>query len=270
MLVDGVNYHVEVRGQGEPLLLLHGFSGSGANWRAQAEAFVGQYRVITVDLLGHGRTESPDAPMRYAMERAASDLIGVLDALGEEKTHLLGYSMGGRLALYMALEYPQRFRRLILESASPGLRTEAERQARMEQDEALAARIENEGIPAFADYWTNLPLFSSQSREVRERLHAQRLNNNPHGLANSLRGMGTGAQPSLWGRLGELYLPTLLMCGALDTKFRGINAEMQALISDAELVIVPDAGHTIHAEQAECFCTNVMRFLGTDGGSALE
>lgn len=270
MLINGVRYHVEARGVGEPLLLLHGFSGSGANWAAQVASLEHEFRVYTVDLLGHGQTDSPDDPKRYVMERATGDLIGVLDAFGVERAHLLGYSMGGRLALYTALEFPERFERLILESASPGLRSEAERQARVAQDEALAQRIENEGIPAFADYWTNLPLFASQNAEVRARLHAQRLHNNSQGLANSLHGMGTGVQPSLWGRLGELRLPTLLQCGEQDAKFRGINTEMQMLIPDAELVIVPGAGHTIHAEQPERFHAEVMRFLGIDGGSALE
>jgi len=140
----------------------------------------------------------------------------------------------------------------------------AEQQARVQQDEALAARIEREGIAAFAEYWTNLPLFASQSIDVRQRLCAQRLNNNPAGLANSLRGMGTGAQPSLWGRLDELRLPTLLLCGELDAKFRSINTEMQALIPDAELVVVSGAGHTVHAEQPERFRAEVLRFLGAE------
>lgn len=263
MQINGVDYHVETHGSGDPLLLLHGFSGSGANWAGQVEAFAPHFTVITVDLPGHGQTDSPADSSRYTFEFAAADLIAILDSLGFASVHLLGYSMGGRLALYTALTYPMRINRLVLESASPGLKTAAEREARTASDEALARRIETEGISAFADYWTSLPLFATQPPEVRQRLHGQRLHNNPLGLANSLRGMGTGAQPSLWERLGELSMPTLLLCGALDTKFAAINAEMHALIPQSKLVTVSGAGHTIHAEQPAYFAAEVLRFLNS-------
>lgn len=263
MRINDLDYHVEMHGSGEPLLLLHGFSGSGANWAGQVEAFAPHFTVITVDLPGHGHTASPSDSTRYAVEHAAADVVTILDALGFPSVHLLGYSMGGRLALYTALTYPERIKRLILESASPGLKTAAEREARIASDEALVQRIETQGIPAFAAYWTNLPLFATQSLELRQRLHDQRLHNNPQGLANSLRGMGTGAQPSLWGRLGQLSIPTLLLCGELDTKFAAINAEMHALAPASTLVTVPGAGHTIHAEQSSIFQAEVLRFLNS-------
>lgn len=261
MFINGIHYHVESNGTGVPLLLLHGFSGSGANWQPHAELFAPRFRVVTVDLLGHGQTDSPADSERYSVKRAAADLIAILDALDLPTAHLLGYSMGGRLALYAALTYPARFKCLILESASPGLKTAAERQQRIEADGVLARRIEGQGIPAFAEYWTNLPLFATQPPEVSARLHAQRLRNNPTGLANSLRGMGTGAQPSLWERLPELVMPTLLLCGALDAKFAAINAEMHTLIPSSTLAVIPEAGHTTHVEQPERFRAGVLRFL---------
>ena len=213
MSVNNIDYHVESHGSGKPLVLLHGFTGSSANWAAQVGFLADHFRVVTVDLLGHGATNAPSDPARYAIERQAADILGILDALEVERAHLLGYSMGGRLALFTALTYPDRINHLILESASPGLRTDAERQARIASDRALADRIERDGIAAFADFWSNLPLFATQPPELRQRLHDQRLRNNPLGLANSLRGMGTGVQPSLWDRLGELTLPMLLIAG---------------------------------------------------------
>jgi 2-succinyl-6-hydroxy-2,4-cyclohexadiene-1-carboxylate synthase len=141
------------------------------------------------------------------------------------------------------------------------LRAAAERLARVEQDEALAQRIERNGIAAFTEYWTNLPLFSTQPPDVRAWLHVQRLQNNPTGLANSLRGMGTGAQPSLWERLGELGVPTLLLAGALDDKFAAINREMHERISHSTLMVIPDAGHTTHLEQPERFQAAVLNCL---------
>src|SRR5664279_4181690 len=121
MLINDIHYHVETHGTGEPLsksptcLLLHGFTGSGANWQPHTEIFARQFTVITVDLLGHGQTDSPADPARYEIAHAAKDLIAIFDALDQEAINLLGYSMGGRLALYTALAYPARIKRLILE-----------------------------------------------------------------------------------------------------------------------------------------------------------
>jgi len=245
----GVRYHVRISGRGQPFLLLHGFSGSAANWAHIAQALQSSFQVIAPDLLGHGQTESPHDPERYRIEHAASDTIALLDMLKIPSTHLLGYSMGGRLALFMAVTYPARVRTLTLESASPGLAMAEERAARERDDEALAARIEQEGVAWFASYWEALPLFATQSEKVRAALRTIRLTNQPHGLANSLRGMGTGVQPSLWERLGELRCPTLLIAGALDTKFVEIAQRMAATIPGAQLCIVPNAGHAVHQEE---------------------
>ena len=156
------------------------------------------------------------------MEHAADDLAVIFAKLGFSSVNLLGYSMGGRLALYTAITHPTLMHTLILESASPGLESDAERLARIHSDDQLAHKIEVEGLENFVEYWTNLPLFATQSDEVRERLKRQRLRNNPLGLANSLRGMGTGVQSSLWHRLNEIACPTLLITGKGDNKFTEI------------------------------------------------
>ena len=249
LALNGIRYHVQMWGDGEPLLLLHGFSGSALNWTPIVQQLQGTYQVIAPDLLGHGQTESSADPVRYQIEYAARDLVALLDALTIPHVHLLGYSMGGRLALFTALNYPARITTLVLESASPGLASPAERTARVRDDETLAARIEREGIAWFAAYWEALPLFATQSEAVRAALRTIRLANQPHGLANSLRGMGSGAQPSLWERLSELVCPTLLIAGALDTKFATIAERMAVAIPSARVCIVPDAGHTVHQEQ---------------------
>lgn len=163
MELNGVRYHVEQYGEGEPLLLLHGFTGSADTWRP-LHPFWRRFRLIAADLLGHGRTEAPKDARRYRIERAADDLAALLDKLGVEKANVVGYSMGGRLALTFAMLHPHRVRRLVLESSSPGLQTDAERRARREADEALAQRIEQEGVRAFVDHWERLPLFSRNRR----------------------------------------------------------------------------------------------------------
>jgi 2-succinyl-6-hydroxy-2,4-cyclohexadiene-1-carboxylate synthase len=217
-----------------------------------------------VDLLGHGQTEAPTDPDRYTIEQSASDLAGLLTTIASGPINLLGYSMGGRLALYFALHYPYLVQRLILESASPGLPDVTSQQERVRSDEQLANAIETQGMVAFVERWEALPLFATQHAlpaDVQTMLHEQRLRNRPHGLANSLRGMGTGAQPSLWEQLPGLSVSTLLLAGALDEKFKIIAEQMATYLPKATVAIVPDAGHTIHLEQPQAFQTQVINFL---------
>lgn len=247
-----------------PLLLLHGFTGSGENWAEQAACFraVG-LSVHTPDLPGHGINQ-PRASDDYTIFAAASQLVGLLENQRIDAIHLLGYSMGGRLALSFALRYPEKVKSLILESASPGLARAEERAARKASDDALAARIERGGIPAFVACWESLPLWKSQERlplSVRQRLHERRLQNSVAGLAHSLRQMGTGVQPSLWERLGELSLPVLLLVGEEDEKFVAINRQMAERIPEARLAVIPHAGHTVHLEQPEAYQQAVCAFL---------
>jgi 2-succinyl-6-hydroxy-2,4-cyclohexadiene-1-carboxylate synthase len=170
--------------------------------------------------------------------------------------------MGGRLALNTAISHPSLVHSLILESASPGLEDEAERVARILSDEQLAETIERDGLEAFVEYWTTLPLFATQSDDVRAQLKAQRLmSNNPCGLANSLRGMGTGAQSSLWYRLNEVDCPTLLITGKYDDKFTRIAQRMAAKLPEAHVKVIEGAGHTVHAEQAEIYIRTILDFV---------
>lgn len=269
--VNEARYRVEMTGEGQALLMLHGFTGSAESWRECIWHFEGRRRAIMVDLLGHGWTDAPNDPARYRIERAAADLIALLDALNLPRVDLLGYSMGGRLGLFTAIAAPSRVRRLVLESATAGLATEAERAARRAADEALADRIERNGIPAFVDEWEKLPLFASQTgmdEEKRSRLREQRLQNRARGLANSLRGMGTGTQPSLWGALHKVEAPALLITGALDGKFEAIARQMRERLPRAAHVIIAGAGHTPHLEQPEAFARDVETFL--DDGFSRE
>lgn len=248
-----------------PLVLLHGFTGSARSWGGQLLGQLAQagMRVLAFDLPGHGNSNVSADPADYSLHQTSNDVSAALYALhvSADEAILLGYSMGGRIALYLALS--GYFRGLVLESASPGLRTETERAARRAQDEALAENIIRQGLPSFVEYWEQLPLFATQRRlsaEQRDALHAQRLRNHLLGLANSLRGVGTGAQPSLWEELGRLTTPTLLVVGADDPKFSAIGREMLTLLPEARMVAVPAAGHTVHLEQPTIFQREVLRF----------
>jgi 2-succinyl-6-hydroxy-2,4-cyclohexadiene-1-carboxylate synthase len=262
--IGGLRYHVEEIGAGEPLVLLHGFTGSAESWRNVMAVFGERYRAIAIEFPGHGLTDKPQAVEHYRMERVAADMMALLDKIGATPAHWLGYSMGGRLALYMAVHCRQIVRSVVLESASPGLADPAERRARRSSDEALAASIEAEGTEPFVAAWEALPLFASQaslSPAVRSKLREQRLNNSPRGLAGSLRGMGTGVQPSLWGHLGEVDRPVLLLAGELDAKFAAINNRMTGAMPTARFEMIPGAGHAIHLERPEVFIQIVGDFL---------
>ncbi len=251
-------------------MLLHGFTGSTASWGKLLQEFVNNsLHVIAIDMLGHGNSDAPADPERYSMEHCQADILAVLQQLAVEpgEAILLGYSMGGRIALYSA--YSRYFRALILESASPGLAKPQEREERRRSDSALAARIEREGVEAFVNYWEQIPLFASQrglSEGQWQAQRRQRLNNRSQGLANSLRGVGTGEQPPLQSQLTNLDIPVLLLAGERDSKFCQIARDMAAKLPQSQLQIIPDAGHTIHLEQPEqftrsvcAFCRNVLR-----------
>lgn len=264
IIANNLKYHFLRRGAGQPLVMLHGFSGSSESWSDLVPTLSSQIDVVAIDLLGHGKTEIPQSPDRYAIDHAAEDIITITDQLGLEQFWLLGYSMGGRLALYLALHYPEKIKALVLESASPGIASKGERRQRVEWDYDLAGSIEQEGIRSFVDRWEGLPLFASQAAVPEYRrlsLREQRLQNSALGLANSLRGMGTGSQPSLWPLLPDLKLPTLLLGGELDEKYIRTNQEMARLMPDAELVVVQNAGHNVHFERPELFAAAVSNFL---------
>jgi 2-succinyl-6-hydroxy-2,4-cyclohexadiene-1-carboxylate synthase len=266
--VNGVCLNLETTGEGPALLLLHGFTGSAATWAPFRERWPG-FTLIAPDLLGHGTSDCPVDSSRYSMERCVEDLCTLLDRLGVDRVSVLGYSMGGRVALHLALAAPERLSALILESASPGIENPRERAARRDADDTLAAAIEREGVESFIDHWEALPLFASQARlptVVREKLRRQRLASDPRGLANSLRGAGAGAHEPLWSRLAELSAlggPALLIVGDLDEKYCAIARRMTAATPDARLAVVPEAGHAVHLEQPAAFADVVRLFLAT-------
>ena len=193
------------------------------------------------------------------------DAFARIDSVsGDAPIVLLGYSMGGRIALHYAVRHPERVERLVLESASPGLRTEEERVRRRAEDEALAERIVDGGIEAFVQEWQSLPLFASQEHlpdEVRGRVRRGRLSQGPAGLAAALRGLGTGSLPSLWEALQDVRVPTLALVGELDPKFVEIGLSMTATMPSARLVVASGAGHTMHLEAPEAWAAAVLEFL---------
>lgn len=261
---NGVTYHVEVIGQGHSVLLLHGFTGTCENWLPLHEEWSSHFKLISIDIIGHGKTDVPKDSNRYKMEEVVKDLHFILQALAVEKVSIVGYSMGGRLAISFAVTYPNMVTSIVLESSSPGLQTVAEKKARVLNDQKLATKILKDGMQSFVDYWESIPLFESQRllpSEVQQGIRKQRLNNNPVGLANSLLGMGTGEQPSWWGDLQTLQFPILLLCGEEDQKFCNIAKDMEKLLPNSSKIVVKKCGHAIHVEQSRFFGKIVREYL---------
>ncbi len=262
--MENVSYFIDIQGEGFPLILLHGFTGDSSTWSSLVHQLKGNRNLICIDIIGHGKTDSPETKDRYDILSVTHDIERIIDFFKWDKVDVLGYSMGGRLALSFAMRYPQKVRKLILESSSPGLKTEVERKNRQVLDEKLARLILEKGITKFVDYWENIPLFSSQKNlpnQVQQAIREQRLQNSALGLANSLRGMGTGVQPSWWENLNQFEVDTLLLTGSLDQKFCSIAEEMVTLMKKAQWVKVNGSGHAIHVEHSEKFGTIIDGFL---------
>lgn len=251
-----------------PLVLLHGFTGSHASWCAIAAALRPSRRVVAIDLPGHGATVVRDRAFDWSLGATAALVAETLAALRVPTADVLGYSMGGRVALQLALVHPERVDRLVLESASAGLASAAARARRRAADAVLAAAIERDGIAAFVRRWEALPLFRSLARQpedVRDALRRARLACDPAGLAASLRGMGLGSQPWLGGQLGALAMPVLLVTGAADAKFTRTATQLLPRFPHATHEIVAGAGHLPHLEQPARFLRAIRDFLTGDG-----
>ncbi len=263
----GFALNVEIAGDGPALVMLHGFTGSARSWGVFGDLLARSFTTVRLDIVGHGGSDSPASIDHYQMPLAVVDLLDAADRTGFPEASWLGYSMGGRTALHVAAARPGAVRRLVLVGASPGIAEAEERAARREADEALARRIEVEGIEAFTDYWEAIPLFASQRRlpaDVRARIRAGRLACDRTGLANSLRGMGAGAQEPLHHRLHELTVPTLLLAGSDDTKYTEIGAAMAGVLPAGRFVAVPGAGHAAQVE-APAFCAETITAFLREG-----
>ncbi|MBF2387006.1 2-succinyl-6-hydroxy-2,4-cyclohexadiene-1-carboxylate synthase [Listeria welshimeri] len=266
MLVNGQTYYVTntVNGEKPVLLMLHGFTGSNKTFQESITHLEKHFSIVAPDLLGHGKTDSPDEIARYSIERIVDDLVTIIQELKIMQCFVLGYSMGGRVATAFASAHPEMVRGLILVSSSPGLAQKDLQESRVQADNRLADMLETEGIRSFVDYWEKLALFASQevlSDELKKRIRLERLAQNPNGLAMSLRGMGTGKQPSYWNHLADFTFPVLLMTGSLDEKFEKIAQEMQQLIPNSTHVTVQNAGHAVYLEQPNIFLSQLTNWL---------
>lgn len=244
------------------ILFLHGFMGRGSDWQRVVEPLQNSFYCIAPDLPGHGNTATHGGSECYTMEAVAEGLYILLAQLGITQCIVVGYSMGGRLALYTTVHYPEFVVGTVLESASPGLRTEEERQARQLHDKQIAMQLSTTPFAEFLEQWYNQPLFMSLKQHTAfERVVQQRRKNTAEGLAMSLRSMGTGIQPPLWEALPHIKQPMLLLAGEYDEKFVRIAEEMKGMCPSAQMHVVEHAGHTIHVENEQVYGEVLKSFL---------
>lgn len=262
---DRIAWAVTERGTGEPLLLLlHGFTGAAASWDGHLDVFAAGRRVLAPDLPGHGATPATATPGAMTVEATADALATLLADLDAAPADVLGYSMGARLALRLAVTRPDAVGRLVLESPSAGIVDPVDRAARRAADEDLAARIERDGIASFVTAWERTPVFASHAAlapGVAARQRAIRLASDPRGLARSLRAAGQGAMEPLHDRLASVTAPTLVVAGALDRVGLPRAEAVAAGIPGARLAVLGDAGHTPHLETPDAFRRLVLAFL---------
>jgi 2-succinyl-6-hydroxy-2,4-cyclohexadiene-1-carboxylate synthase len=241
--------HTVVEGSGPRVVLVHGFTQTLASWGPLADRLRAHWQVVRVDLPGHGGSDAVRA-----------DLPEAARLLAAGSAAYLGYSLGGRVCLRLALDRPDLVGALVLVGASPGIAAAGERAERRAADEALARELERDGVAAFLDRWLAGPLFATLPAGRSGR--AERLGNSAAGLAAALRLLGVGAQEPLWARLPRLAAPVLLVAGELDGKFAELAGRMAAAIGPrARVALVPGAGHAAHLEQPERFGDLVERFL---------
>jgi 2-succinyl-6-hydroxy-2,4-cyclohexadiene-1-carboxylate synthase len=261
-MAPDLNYETSGDRLSPTFLFLHGFMGSSADWREVMVTMGDRAYCIAVDLPGHGASLGLP-PDTYTIEGATRAVIRTLDNLRVSRPVVAGYSMGGRLALYLALRYPKRCAGLVLESASPGLESAGERAARRAADGSKAERLESGDFEAFLRDWYGQPLFAplAQDEDLLYRTIEARRRNDTGELARSLRGMGTGSQPSMWGELEGLSVPALAIAGELDEKYARVSSRMAGINPRLESAVVPGAGHTVHAETPVAYNSLLWRFV---------
>ncbi|MEH2353692.1 2-succinyl-6-hydroxy-2,4-cyclohexadiene-1-carboxylate synthase [Nostoc sp.] len=268
MILKNYQFHYSLIGTlDKPLILfLHGFMGNINEFDETIKLLFNEFSYLTLDLPGHGKTQVLGEDEYYTMATTAHALINLLDELKIAKCFLVGYSMGGRLALYLALHFPERFHKVVLESASPGFPTAAERLERIKIDTQIGRKLtrifEKSDFVTFLSNWYNQPIFGYiQNHPEYDRMVESRLQNNPQELDKSLRFMGTGYQPSLWEKLQLNTIPMLLLVGEYDQKFISINTQMAKICEFTHIKIISNAGHNIHFENTFAFVENIKSFL---------
>jgi len=246
------------------ILFFHGFLGSGLDWEEIINRLSQDYYCIAIDLPGHGKTRVHGSIMNYSMESFSVFFTRFVKSKDLNDSTLVGYSMGGRFAMFLSSSVKSLWSSAIFESATPGLRKEKQRVERQTKDNKIAKRLEKEKLDDFLADWYQQPLFQTLEKNRNfSSILERRLNNNPEELVKALKMMGVGVQSSLWDACRTINIPILLLAGEFDRKFCNIINDMNTINSDFKVEIIMDAGHNVHLEQPEAYCKQIYNFLTT-------
>ncbi len=233
------------------IALLHGFTQTAACWGPFADELSTTHSLVAIDLPGHGGSGEVRADLSQTTELVASSI---------DRSIVIGYSLGGRVALHLALGHPQLVERLVIIGATGGLDSEEERRQRRVADESLADHLEDIGVDAFLDEWLSQPMFASLT--AQQSFRELRATNAAAGLASSLRLCGTGTQESLWSRLGELTMPVLVIAGANDEKFTHLGHRLvESIGTNASIQLIDNAGHSAQLENPAGTAAAITKWL---------
>jgi 2-succinyl-6-hydroxy-2,4-cyclohexadiene-1-carboxylate synthase len=242
------------------VVLVHGFTQTARSWSPIAAALGENHAVVALDAPGHGGSSAIEADLR----EGARLMVEAAAKAATPPAAWVGYSMGGRYALHVALADPEAVERLVLVSATAGIDDPSERAERRSRDEELAIRIESEGVDMFVDWWLQLPMFRTLPPDAASR--SDRVTNTSAGLASSLRRAGAGTQSPLWDRLSGLRMPVLVVAGALDAAYVAhAHRLVDAIGTNAAMAVIEDAGHACHLERPAAFIDLVTPFLAGTG-----
>ena len=257
------NFYQSQNNSNQLLVLLHGFISDSRTFNDDVQYFLQEANVLTIDLPGHGQDQSP-IDVTWDFPYITTQLDELLDIYKSYDITLLGYSMGGRVALYYALYGKCSLSKLIIESSSPGIKDENNRHERQQIDAARAKVLDIAGLEVFVNDWEKLPLFYTQyelDKDKKSAIREMRLSQNPHKLAKALRDYGTGQMPNLWEQIGNIQIPCFILTGELDQKFVKTGQAMNRDMKYSQIHSFSNVGHTIHVEDSTEFDTMILGFL---------
>ncbi len=257
------NLFYKVEGNGLPLLLIHGFTGSNKSFDIVSKYMQQYFKVVRIDLVGHGKSMTYNES-DYSFENSINSIISIINKLKFRKVNILGYSLGGRIAMHIASNFQKKINNLILCSASYGLENPEEKKKRINSDQKLISLLEEKGIKDFVNYWESISLWESENKlplEKRTKHKKIRLENNPLGLAMNLKNQGQGKQNNLLPELQKIDTKTLILYGSNDEKYKRISKKLSNSIRKSKTIMVPESGHNIILENPIFVSREVKDFI---------
>lgn len=249
----------------DTVLFIHGFTGNAEEWFSVIEQLPDSFNYAALDLVGHGKSDKPVNPDYYTTESIVDQIKFIKDKISSDNPIILiGYSMGGRAALCFAAAYTKEIKGLVLESASAGIKNDAERKKRYEEDLKLVQFIHDHSMEEFIELWYDQEMFNTQRRfsnDKIKKLHKKKYDNSKIGMMNILKGFSTGIMPPLHDKLKSILVKTILISGELDSKYTFINSKIVRGFRKAKHKVVKNSGHNTHLEEPKRFIEIITNYL---------